>query len=334
MTETAPRKFTSEHTVGLYTGASLMLPPDQLTADVNIPETTAELLGRCHIYLICRSPALSLDTQTFLHKDGLGSGHLLRKISGKTERIKFRMRMDVPAGGWIKVGDYPHRELLTFDRDGAATGYHFPARWIAQKSRLSDDTARDFEVLYVGQSYGGDGSRTAFTRLQSHSTLQKILADHSAKRPDDELMLFLFEYENQMFTHIDGITKAQSSDEEDTEHWMNILDNPLSEKQQIALAEAGLIRYFEPEYNEIYKSSFPQEQQRILDGCYELDMSAIVVEINTEELAAPLWSPSRGKGLHHIAQYDLHDPDKRRSFFTFVDNEGNSVSLKSDGPVF
>jgi hypothetical protein len=46
------------------------------------------------------------------------------------------------------------------------------------------------EVLYVGQAFGSDGDRSAWDRLKSHSTLQRI---YSETRPDKEIWLTLCE---------------------------------------------------------------------------------------------------------------------------------------------
>lgn len=107
---------------------------------------------------------------------------------------------------------------------------------------------------------------------------------------------------------------------------MSVVDNPLSEHQQICLAEVGLIRYFQPPYNEIYKETFPASDQKILDDCYKIDFSGLIVEIDTSELQLLLHSSTASAAEHHLAQFDLNDPTVRRSFFTFVDEKGIAVS--------
>jgi hypothetical protein len=225
--------------------------------------------------------------------------------------------------------------LMGFDANGKAfEDLYWPANLISMHAEVEDPSLREFEVVYVGQAFG-DGTRSAFERLRSHSTLQRILAESAARRPDDELMLFLFKYEPyRTFVSMDGITKEGLKGDEDKEHYVNILENPLSEKQQIGLAEAGLIRYFAPEYNEIYKDSFPHERLKILDDCYKLDFAGLVVEIDTEDVRAPIWSTAAGKGVHHIAQFDLHNPETRRSFFSIVDRQGRYALTTISGPTY
>ena len=130
-----------------------------------------------------------------------------------------------------------------------------------------------------------------------------------------------------MITTFDGIDKKAIRDQRDTERFISILDNLLSEHEQICLAEAALIRYFKPAYNEIYKASFPASDQTILKNCYERDFSALITEIDTEELGLYLYSPTIKPAEHHIAQFDLVDPRMRRSFFTFISRDGDVLGM-------
>jgi hypothetical protein len=46
---------------------------------------------------------------------------------------------------------------------------------VREPHRLSAEyDAVGFEVLYIGQAFGNDGSRNALDRLKKHETLQKI----------------------------------------------------------------------------------------------------------------------------------------------------------------
>jgi hypothetical protein len=186
---------------------------------------------------------------------------------------------------------------------------------------------RQLEVLYVGQAYA-EGRRSALDRLKSHSSLQRVLADVVQKTPDDEVLLLAFEYvPYRMITSMDGVDKKATRDESDLKRFFSIIDNPLTEHQQICLIEAGLIRYFAPLYNEIYKESFPATDQKILSSCYALDFSGLIVEIDTEELGMELYSQSVARSGHHIAKFDLVDPQVRRSFFTFVSKDGEPIDF-------
>jgi len=329
-----PRKYFSEVTLGLNTKNAAAVPPDELVSGKEIPAETRELLDLCHIYAICRRPSLSFDPAQFGYTKPISFGIFKRKVSGADEEHAFVFPLINRAGGRIEVAPYPHRTIQGFDEAGELA-YEWPASMVAMRAKTANDTLNDFEVLYIGQAFG-NGNRTAFDRLQSHKTLQKILADIHANAPDDEVLLFMFEYEAaKAFVHMDGIAKdAQIQGEEDTEHLKDVLHNPLSEKEEISIAEAGLIWYFKPPYNVKFKDSQPAENLKVLESCYKLDFAGLVVEINTEEFPCRLWSHQRGPGYHHIAQFDLHDPDLRRTFFSLVDDKGELTLIDSSGPVY
>lgn len=327
MSETVPpRKFLSEHAVNLYSARFIIVTPSDLMAGGEMDRDSAEVSEHCHIYLICRRPACSYDPETFKYDGKNLSGKLVYKIAGVSHDLPFNFPFELLDGATsVKLAPYPHRDVDTFLPSGESVR-HLPASMLAT-AIAREDALRHLEVLYVGQAYA-QGRRSALDRLKSHSTLQKILADVVHKLPDDEIQLLTFEYvPYRVITSMDGTDKQAISDERDSKRYISIIDNPLTEHQQICLIEAGLIRYFIPPYNEIYKDSFPAADQKILSGCYELDFSALVVEIDTEELGMQLFSKTVSPARHHIAKFNLTDSTVRRSFFTFVKKDGEAVEL-------
>ncbi len=320
MTEVPPRKFLSEFAVSLFSARWLMVTPSDLMKGGEVSQEAAEVAQRCHIYLICRRPAQFYDPKNFKYDGGKVSGTLAYKIAGRTEELYFELPFEPSDGATtVRLSDYPHREIEACSSDGECIR-RVPASMMTHLVAPSG-VLRQLDVLYVGQAYA-DGRRSAFERLKDHSTLQRILADVVQSMPDDEVLLLTFEYEPyQIIGSIDGAAKEAIRDETDAARFPRILDNPLTEKQQICLVEAGLIRYFNPQYNEVYKNSFPSEDQKILAECYALDFSALVVEIDTTELRMELFSHSVAASDHHIAEFDLVDPERRRSFFTFVNED-------------
>lgn len=226
------------------------------------------------------------------------------------------------------MSQYPHREFVTFDSKGNEVR-HLPASIVCMSTRwhLQNSELRDLEVLYVGQAYG-DGTRSAFERLKSHSTLQKILAQAQYESPDSEIQIITFEYaQYRVFSQMDGRAKGVIKDYRDIDRFRNIMKTPLSEYQQICLTEAGLIRYFQPKYNVIYKDNFPSDKHKILASCYNLDFSGLVVEINTEELRFCLFSDKVSPKEHHICKVDILDPEKRWGFFHYSNSDGSVFKM-------
>jgi hypothetical protein len=316
----------SEHAVNLYSARWIVVTPSDLVAGGEMDQVSAKVADHCHIYLICRRPACSYDPDKFKFDGKRLSGTLVYKVGGKSHDVPFDIPFELLDGATsVKLASYPHRVVETFLPSGELAR-HLPASMLAF-ARAKDDALRHLEVLYVGQAYA-EGRRSAFDRLKSHSTLQKILADVVHKTPDDEILLLTFEYvPYRVITWMDGIDKKAIRDESDHKRFISILDNPLTEHQQICLVEAALIRYFTPPYNEIYKDSFPAADQKILSNCYELDFSALVVEINTDELQMQLYSRAVAATYHHIAKFNLINPKLRRSFFTFLKEDREAVEF-------
>lgn len=330
-----PRKYFSEVILNLFTDDVLMISPDQLHRSIVMSDKNASRLADCHIYIIGRRPALSIDPLTFSYCDDIAEGKLIVQ-DGETQRfVAFRVSMQL-GGDEVKVAvdKYPYRQLVTMNVSGDIVRC-IPAMALPVYGWVDDISVRDFEVMYVGQAYG-DGSRFAMDRLRSHSTLQRILTDTLSKRPYDELALFLVSYAPyRLISSLDGMNNdAEISDERDHEHWIDLHTQILPEKMQIGLAEAALIRYFQPEYNEIYKANFPRDDQKILEKCYRLDFCGLVLEINTEEINTPLYSKYVKKGVHHIAKFDLHDLEARRSFFSVIDQQGRFALANESRPMY
>ena len=86
----------------------------------------------------------------------------------------------------VKLAPYPHRDIETFLPSGEGVR-HVPATMLAT-TVAKDPALCRLEALYVGEAYAA-GQRSAFDRLKSHSTLQKILADVVTTRLDDEILL-------------------------------------------------------------------------------------------------------------------------------------------------
>jgi hypothetical protein len=97
----------------------------------------------------------------------------------------------------------------------------------------------------------------------------------------------------------------------------------LREKNRVSLAEASLIKYFEPEYNKIYKTTFPSPKHKVLEELLRLDFSGLVVEINTENIKAklivdrPRFENDLFSKLHpyvHVVNIPLYSAAERESF--------------------
>jgi hypothetical protein len=97
-----------------------------------------------------------------------------------------------------------------------------------------------------------------------------------------------------------------------------VLNEPVTEQQEINFTEAALIKYFQPQYNKMFKNSFPSPAHATYSQCYALDINSVMVEIDTDDLNAPLWSAAVPAQYHHFITYEMHSPNDRRSMFEAV----------------
>jgi hypothetical protein len=78
-----------------------------------------------------------------------------------------------------------------------------------------------------------------------------------------------------------------------------------------------LIRFFEPEYNKLYKDTFPNPAHKTYSECYELDINSVAVELDSENIRCQLWSPKILPAWTHFIVYPLHSKEERKSMFNF-----------------
>lgn len=152
------------------------------------------------------------------------------------------------------------------------------------QSRLNIETqAVNFDVKYIGQVYGKDGSRNAIDRLLKHETLQKISLRGCPSGYNLSQLLLAIDPKNQVMVAANPLAKRV---EEGKARILNGFDKLLNttEKECIALYEASLIRYFSPEFNTEFKNSFPSTNLKVLQDCYEKDFSGVIAEICIDQL--------------------------------------------------
>jgi hypothetical protein len=106
--------------------------------------------------------------------------------------------------------------------------------------------------------------------------------------------------------------------EEDDEHSAQLLSNPISESQRINFTEAALIRHFQPEYNDHFKTSFPNPAHKTYRDCYDLDLNAVFVELNSETIWCRLYSSAVSPTWTHLPHFLLHDPKERAAMIDIL----------------
>lgn len=311
-----PRKYTTEIALNLYSSGPSLIQPSDLENIQNEPEEIQQVLQQCKIYLITRRPRVSLVPGSVVVADSKLSGEIDVHTSSGLVRKPFSVRRDIdPRIVRAEASEYPHTRMRLFDEENELI-VGFPMLFTQGEMECEYPGLDELEVLYVGQAFGAEGKRSAIDRLSSHSTLQKILADIAAKSPNYGVWLVLYQFEySQYYLNMNGTVLPTMDNDADTEHCMNVLKAKMKRSSEIALAEAGLIRYFDPPYNKVFTKSFPQRSQKLLEKVYKLDLAGLIVEVNIEDIGLQLRSERAAPNFHHIAQYDLHSPKERESVF-------------------
>lgn len=323
------RKYITELMVSIGSSGWLMTTAEQIMSGRKWYPDELEVSRKCHIYFICKRPALYFDPN-IVYRNGILSGYLCYKKLGEEKRVKFEMPFPLLDGSnSVRVSEYPHREIQTLDEFGNIKRF-LPAYYIFL-GLLKHRGNPDFEeilILYIGKAFG-DGSRNTYDRLKSHDTLQNILARNSYENPDDEVVVFSFHFfPAEIYTYMDGKCTEENiiSDERDTERVKMAIKKGISKEHQISLVEAAAIRYFKPKYNKVYKDSFPGENLKVLEQCYQLDFSGLSVSVGTENDDFPidfkLYTDAAPAKQRHSIYFDLFDPDVRKGFFHMSDGEG------------
>lgn len=291
--------FDVEHALGLYAISYCVLPAESIY-NRKLLAPMMSVIDTCHIYLIGYTPKIDL----FLAEQRGNFLDLSFRVLGKEHVISY----ELPPSCVLKKD-----AQLMYLED--STGQRFWPDELEMQRRLNAVTNEvNFEVKYIGQAYGKDGSRNAVDRLLKHETLQEISLRGVPEGYRLSLLLLAVQPNNQVITRMSPFAKNQNDGDARIKLGLDKLHNT-SEIERISLYEAALIRYFYPEFNVEFKDSFPSTNLKILQDCYAKDFTLVIAEINFDDLPFRIWSKSIAPRLYHIAKFDLHKDEARRMFF-------------------
>ncbi|WP_147457507.1 hypothetical protein [Micromonospora sp. CV4] len=294
------RKFETESRV------TVVVTPRLIGRQKDIKSLPGSLVEDCHLYIVSRQPRLSVDPSSVIVRDGL---------------IRFKVRSQ-------HGGDF-REHLCAFTTKQYREGFAWKAEWPFEDFRFThkgEDLAwgsigalvnhmevgveelLEHEILYIGQAFGKDGERNAYDRLKSHSTLQAIYAEN---RPDYDIWLTLCEISDVSLVQDISSGEAEVMGDKDTLHSLEVLarsQNPqFYRREALTMAEAGLIRFFMPEYNEKFKNNYPDPNHVHISTAVELDFADLMVELHAYPINVRFWSPRQPlqSGLIHVARFPL-----------------------------
>ncbi|WP_125561434.1 hypothetical protein [Pseudoalteromonas rubra] len=289
------KEFDVEHALSLYASSYCTLPAEFIY-DEELLAQYEHVIKDCHIYLIGYLPNVIIEN--IIEQDN--ELEITFKVANEIKVIK----LPIPA----------EHKLVQLD------GHSYLERSDGEKFSISHETLLQFisdsmffEVKYIGQAYGKDGSRNALDRLKKHETLQKISLKGVPEHHKLSLLLLSVESNNRLVTMLNPRANKQDDGSRIKAGLEKLFDT--SEPERISLFEASLIRYFYPDFNKEFKNSFPSTNLKLLQDCYEKDFSAVFSEICIDELPFLLYSESAPATQYHLAKYNLHDDKARKAFF-------------------
>ena len=200
----------------------------------------------------------------------------------------------------------------------------------------------DFEVLYIGQSYGNLGDKQAIDRLENHSTLQTILATYTTTRPDREIYIMCFNHNASLNTEMKGYNdkslEKQFGDYEIGEFLKSrdILKNYKNyEHQIINFVEAGLINYFQPQFNQLLKGDFPKQNNKIYKELYNAGINLATIAWYTNDIYLRLYSENAKPSFLHSISARLSTPLINVSLMDIwpFDTSNSEKTMISDRPL-
>lgn len=313
--QTITRLYSMEGATHLYSSEPAMLTPADLYIAQDDPAILAQLQN-CNVYLITRRPRIYLNASNFSFVGDTIVGEFWVRRSTELASVPFRYK--------IRPGTNPSdskiidlavntngTSMLVITADGER---HIPVNVIiaeADSDLIAEDT--DLDVLYVGQGIGRKHSRTALDRLLSHTTFQRILAETSAFFPDFEVLVLLYRFEHGRTIISNGgdfNVEPEASDYQDSLHLDKLRKTSLRRHHIVSLAEAALINYFKPKYNQLLKStSFSASRKiKVVEQLLNTGITGLIVEICTLNLRSRVGTyNATPKGLDEILPKDWID---------------------------
>ena len=265
-----------------------------------------------HLYIVTRRPRISIPPESVQLTDTTIEGVVQLQRGPAYDEFPFKtVHYFGPGASWHS--DWPHDEFAVLDAEGKRIAGGVVAHLSRQVGADWPREAQHHQVVYVGQAYGLAGERTAWDRLQRHETVQRIMAETS---PDQQVWLSLAAVADiNVMTEMNPHVPAAASDDEDTEHIKSVMeavhDERFAEREAVALAEAGLIRFFQPAYNDRLKHAFPARTHTSLQTALTLDLHGLVVELQSEDVDAVYFSDVQPPRFMHFAGYAIHfDKDR------------------------
>lgn len=307
--------------ISLVQNSMYIFKQDQLSTFKNSHKDDKEYF---HIYMVAKRPLIMFHTTSYDIEDGIFNG-MIRIAFNDTFR---NVRIQIPFEETITKVDFEMNDQYIIIETAKQQVTKVHAAFVLQTFLSQcdlDSPVLDLEVLYIGRSFGNKEmpTREVFDRLKHHETVQRI---YSEKSWDSDIWLTAWRFTPNSIAFID----PTDTDDFLMKYIHDLVDSKknntrflqISDKQNIAVAEAALINYFKPPYNKNFKHNFPSSEHEYKE-CYELDLDYVMVELDTAGLGFRLWSQAVEVNKEHIISYTFDSKQDFENLFNFCLHPSN-----------
>lgn len=287
-----------------------------------------ERLDNCHIYMLGKRPRLSVVPGSLQVGPDYSELFVQYSKSGRTVSQKTFLPTSqlMPAGYSAleyvhSISEYPHREIITHDKSGKFMGSFLIANRAHTLSGV-DRSAQDLEIVYVGKGL----RKSAQDRLENHSTLQRILADVHSNDPDCEVfaLVYAFDYRKSAWAVKGNIPLI--SEQSSSPRMVKVKKYRPSLDEKINLVEAACISYFRTDKYNSHYLDFPNRGNKILNSIYAMDVAAIVVQVDNENIGflRTFSKKIEPNSTHHVV-VDFREREGMLSIFSGMKMNGQKT---------
>ncbi|WP_113050033.1 hypothetical protein, partial [Paenibacillus polymyxa] len=257
-----------------------------------------------HIYMVGKRPLMMFDKSSYDISGSIFKGNIRIAHEGTFKNVSIQIPMEemIVRVSFEMNDQYIIIETLTKPAFKAHAALLLQT-FLAQSEM--DSSIIDLQVLYIGRAFGlkETPTRNVFDRLQHHETVQKIYSERSW---DTDVWLTAWKFSPNSIAFFD----PNESNDDLKSYIHNLVESKknntsflqISDKQNIAVAEAALINYFKPIYNDKFKNNFPSSDHEYKEY-YELGLDYVMVELDTSGLGFRLWSEEAEVNKEHIIKY-------------------------------
>lgn len=309
------QKFATEAGLFYKLDKAALLQRDEFHLWESSP-THREIIKHCNLYFICHRTRIGVQPNSM--EVTSESITIYFEFWDGVERYAFPISFPNPYGEDLSlVTEQPYNYFKIKNKLNEtvyeAKATHFVDDY--KHNLLPRPKFMDFKVLYIGQALD-KSDMPIFNRLIKHETLEKI---YSVTAPEKEVFLFLF----PLFK-VDGFIEMKNSLPSQKAHVLK--DNTRLESfiksnlelpfdQHISIAEAAFIRYFQPEYNDHHKRTFPTKRNTSYNELYKMDFNTVGIRLDGTEMDYHFFSdvvPSNP--IHNHSYFLPTETDRRRLF--------------------